>query len=147
MWLLQTVLFFSAIHRGQENQPAKKARGDGGGDSGSGGRDQHAYNCLLQNELLGARIEEVRGPSATCADGNKASLGAAQTPKSSPAYLPVYRFNAHSQNAVVSCSRFFMHRRMYSVTDCNCLFLSYNPNFNRCEIPYCHISLESILIL
>lgn len=94
-------LYFSAIHRGTENQPTKKARGDGGGDNGSGGRDQHAYNCLLQNELLGARIEEVRGPSATCADGNKASLGATQTPRSSPAYLPVYRFNA-TQSAAVS---------------------------------------------
>ncbi|CAB3221675.1 unnamed protein product [Arctia plantaginis] len=91
---------FQAIHRGTENQPTKKARGDGGGDNSSGGRDQHAYNCLLQNELLGARIEEVRGPAATCADGSKASLGAAQNPRSSPAYLPVYRFNAQSQSAV-----------------------------------------------
>lgn len=98
---------FTAIHRGTENQPTKKARGDGAGDNGTGARDQQAYNCLLQNELLGAQIEEVRGPSASCAEGNKASLGTAHTPKSLQAYLPVYRFNAQSHNAVVSVFFFF----------------------------------------
>ena len=104
---------FLAIHRGTENQPTKKARGDGAGDNGTGARDQHAYNCLLQNELLGAQIEEVRGPSASCAEGTKASLGTAQTPKSSQTYLPVYRFNAQSHNAVVSVFSVIWLRGMF----------------------------------
>ncbi|XP_004928647.1 fizzy-related protein homolog [Bombyx mandarina] len=86
---------FQALRRGTENQPAKKARNDGGGSDGaSGGRDQLAYSCLLQNELLGAQIEEVRNPSATCPDGNK-TIGTVQTPgRSSQAYQPVFRFKA-----------------------------------------------------
>ncbi|KAJ2946658.1 hypothetical protein O0L34_g12715 [Tuta absoluta] len=90
---------FQAIRRGQENQPTKKARGDGGGsDSASGGRDHLAYGCLLRNELLGAQIEELRGPPANCADGNRAALGAVQLASAAKAALayspPVFRFRA-----------------------------------------------------
>ncbi|KOB70777.1 Fizzy-related protein-like protein, partial [Operophtera brumata] len=74
------------INRGTENQPAKKARGDNGDGNASGGRDQHAYSCLLQNELLGAQNEEVRGPSVTCAD-NK--MGATPTASAAKNSLPV----------------------------------------------------------
>ncbi|XP_041973757.1 fizzy-related protein homolog [Aricia agestis] len=88
---------FQAIRRGSENQPAKKARNDGGGNDGSGGgRDHLAYGCLLRNELLGAEIEELRGPPANC-DNNKASLGSSQSASAAmtTAYSPsVYKFRA-----------------------------------------------------
>ncbi|KAG6449846.1 fizzy-related protein homolog [Manduca sexta] len=91
---------YQAASRCTENQPAKKARSEGGSDNASGGRDQVAYNCLLQNELLGAQNEEVRSPSATCADGNKGGLGSAAAITRSPhPYQPVYRYKARSCRA------------------------------------------------
>ncbi|KAM3966872.1 fizzy and cell division cycle 20 related [Aphomia sociella] len=95
---------FQAIRRGTENQPAKKARGDGGGSDGTGGgRDHLAYACLLRNELLGAQIEELRGPPANCSDGNRAAIGAAQlssTTKAAQAYSPpVFKFRAPACNS------------------------------------------------
>lgn len=95
---------FQAIRRGTENQPAKKARGDGGGTDGTGGgRDHLAYACLLRNELLGAQIEELRGPPANCSDGNRAAIGTAQhasTVKAAQAYSPpVFKFRAPTCNA------------------------------------------------
>ncbi|XP_026324099.1 fizzy-related protein homolog [Hyposmocoma kahamanoa] len=94
---------FQAIRRGSENQPAKKARGDGGGNETGGSRDHLAYGCLLRNELLGAQIEELRGPPANCADGNRAALGAVQlasAAKAAVAYSPpVFRFRAPAHSA------------------------------------------------
>lgn len=65
-----------------------------------------AYGCLLRNELLGAQIEELRGPPANCAEGNRAALGAVQlasAAKAAVAYSPpVFRFRAPPNNAEVS---------------------------------------------
>lgn len=65
-----------------------------------------AYGCLLRNELLGAQIEELRGPPANCADGNRAALGAVQlasAAKAAVAYSPpVFRFRAPTHSAEVS---------------------------------------------
>lgn len=99
-------LFFPAIRSGTENQPAKKARGDGTGTDGTGGgRDHLAYGCLLRNELLGAEIDELRGPPNGCAEGNRAALGAVQLASAAKAALayspPVFRFRAPGHNAEV----------------------------------------------
>ncbi|KAL4714626.1 hypothetical protein ACJJTC_019689 [Scirpophaga incertulas] len=90
---------FQAIRRGTENQPTKKPRGDGtAGDGTGGGRDHLAYGCLLRNELLGAEIDELRSPLNTCAEGNRAALGAVQLASAAKAALayspPVFRFRA-----------------------------------------------------
>ncbi|XP_047525798.1 fizzy-related protein homolog [Pieris napi] len=92
---------FQAIRRGTDNQPAKKARSDGSGnENASSGRDHLAYGCLLRNELLGAQIEELRGPPAPCSDGNRAALGSVQLPGTAQAFSPpVFRFRAQPHNA------------------------------------------------
>ncbi|XP_063830434.1 fizzy-related protein homolog [Ostrinia nubilalis] len=94
---------FQAIRSGTENQPAKKARGDGTGTDGTGGgRDHLAYGCLLRNELLGAEIDELRGPPG-CAEGSRAALGAVQLASAAKAALayspPVFRFRAPGHNS------------------------------------------------
>ncbi|XP_050663853.1 fizzy-related protein homolog [Leptidea sinapis] len=93
---------FQAIRRGTENTPTKKARSDGATDTNAGGRDHLAYNCLLRNELLGAQIEELRGPPTPCSEGNRAALGAVQLASATRAALayspPVFRFRAPVQN-------------------------------------------------
>ncbi|CAF4837207.1 unnamed protein product [Pieris macdunnoughi] len=95
---------FPAIRRGTDNQPAKKPRSDGSGnENASSGRDHLAYGCLLRNELLGAQIEELRGPPAPCSDGNRAALGSVQLPGTAQAFSPpVFRFRAQPHNAEVS---------------------------------------------
>lgn len=98
---------FAAIRRGSENQPTKKPRSDGAADGTNGSsRDHLAYDCLLRNELLNAQIEELRGPPANCADGNRAALGAVQLASQARAALayspPVFRFRAPPHNAEVS---------------------------------------------
>ncbi|XP_034841220.1 fizzy-related protein homolog [Maniola jurtina] len=94
---------FQAIRRGTENQPAKKPRSDGSNDGAGGGRDHLAYGCLLRNELLGAQIEELRGPPTNCAEGNRAALGAVQLASAARAALayspPVFRFRAPIHSA------------------------------------------------
>lgn len=85
-------VYFTALSRSTENQPAKKSRNGDGDGSGSGGRDHLAYICLLQNELLGAQNEEVRGPSVTCVDGNKSTMSASPLVSTTRNNLPVFRF-------------------------------------------------------
>lgn len=106
--LILTIIshFFTAIRSGTENQPAKKARSDGNGSDGTGGgRDHLAYGCLLRNELLGAEIDELRGPPNGCSEGNRAALGAVQLASAAKATLayspPVFRFRAPGHNAEV----------------------------------------------
>jgi hypothetical protein len=49
-------LFNLFQENGRNGLTTKKAR-----ENGEGGRDGLAYSCLLKNELLGARIEDVKG--------------------------------------------------------------------------------------
>lgn len=80
-----------------------------------------AYGCLLRNELLGAQIEELRGPPATCADGNRAALGAVQlasAAKAAVAYSPpVFRFRAPAHSAEVSFINLSLLWPQYTMAD------------------------------
>lgn len=89
------------VSRPPEVQPAKKPRPEGQTTEASGGRDHLAYSCLLRNEILGARIDELRGPP-TNPEG-RPGLGTAQicsATKLAQAFSPpVFRFRAPGHNA------------------------------------------------